>query len=123
MSSYGDKLNSSEFIKPEELFKDFRFIKFFNEGKRVDNKKKEGEVFFSVKFRDKPNLYGYVHKTELFNDTFEKCLFHESPENCSIEIIEWEDKFLVLIKDGIFISSHSFFATKEDINNLFKDGD
>lgn len=119
-----NKYKNSEFIKLSKIFQCFRTIVFSRKNENginvtVKNVRRPGEIFFSVKSKAK-TFQGYV-KTNEYIKEYQNHLFQDRIKYGlgSIELIEWEDRYLLLVKDGLCISDYSLFVTKEEVVELF----
>lgn len=95
-----------------------RYIEFFKKGRAVNNQRRPGEVFFSIEKRNtfsgfSPRKFGYIKETAEMKGIFDT-LIQERIEHRSIDIIEWDDSYNVVFRDGIHISTRMCRLEKDE---------
>ena len=107
-----------------------RQILHFKNGKLAKNIKPDidNEVFFSIQKIDKVENgkksyryvnQGYLRRTKEMKPFFDY-LIQDNKYNQHIEFIEWDDRYNLVIVDGIYISQTNVFMTKEEFNKFEK---
>lgn len=84
---------------------------------RKAGKKEKNEIFMSIKFQDGRREYGYVTINKEIEQEYDH-LFQERQDNRHIDLIEWDDQFLLCFRDGIYISTQYYFVSKEEVFKL-----
>lgn len=123
-----DRFKDTQYIDPSKVFQDFRLVNLSQA--KTPRKESREEIFFTVKrrtasenngqkHREYNRIYGYVKITPIVKEVMERHLFHERRDNVHINLIEWDDRYLIVVVDGMYISSYDYFATKANVNALF----
>jgi len=101
-----------EFVKLSDIIGNYRFIQFFKNGKQVKNYRRKGEIFFSVQ---RSPHQGYTRLSPLSEEIF-KGLIQDQRENNYIEFIRHLTHYLVIFRDGTYISSNFRKVTIEEMD-------
>ena len=103
-----------------KLIAEYRWIDFFKDGKQVKNVKNLDELFFTISLRNTNKKFGYLKPTKFLSDISKQYLLQDKKYNEHINIIEWDDFFLLRLRDGLYISNYDFFISKENLIDYFK---
>lgn len=99
------------------LVGDFRTVDLFDK----QNARRPGELFLSIDRRRRggKNVYAYFAPSAAFKAVYSK-LIQDRPNNAGLELIEWDDRYLVIVRDGVNISNAYYSADKGHVEKLFK---
>jgi len=123
LKSDDERVKRTPFISESFLGEAREYIFALN-GKQFKNEpQKSNERFFTIDERYSAgegkykSSSGWITLTPEMEEVFAN-LFQDHKSNQHLEIIEWEDRYLVSFDDGIYISSAWRFMTKEDMGKF-----